>query len=97
MRGFDQIELLGNGKVRAMGEFDWGAARFIRLTFVLAQDGVMVEGEGKASGNLWMGETDGGGLQIGKPVLAVGIGVSVEGPTVQTITWCEQSTVVQGG
>jgi hypothetical protein len=97
MRGFDRIEVLGNGKVRARGEFDWGAARFIRLTFVLAQDGVMVEGEGKVSGNLWFGETEGGGLQVDKPVVAVGIGVSVEGPSVQSITWCEQHTVMQGG
>lgn len=96
MLKFSEIKLLGDGKVRARGPFaQEPKTKLKRVNFMLSQENVMIEGEGRDSGKGgWVGEADAGELLAGQYVYAVGVAVLVkEGwpPTVQTFTWCEQA------
>jgi hypothetical protein len=98
MKAFDTVMLTGEGKVQATGPFvlEEGFA-LKRLSFMLSQKDVMVEGVGKlAGGGHWFGETDAGGLKAGEYVYAVGVATLAHDawpPAVQNFTWCEQVEV----
>ena len=101
MLKFATVQLLGDDKVRATGPLtvDEGF-ELKRLNFMLSQEGVMVQGEGRpAGGGNWHGETEAGGLTAGNYVYAVGVAVVAHDawpPAVETITWCEQVEVTGG-
>jgi hypothetical protein len=95
MKAFSNVSLTGDGKVRATGPFVVEEGfELKRLSFMLSQKDVMVEGEGRpAGGGNWHGETDAGGLKAGEYVYAVGVAVLAHDawpPAVQNFTWCEQ-------
>jgi hypothetical protein len=100
MKGaFSEVRLTGDGWVEASGpmENDQGFD-LKRLNFMLSQEGVMVEGEGKvADGDItWHGKTKAPSLKRGEYVYAVGVAVLAHDawpPKVQTFTWCEQVEV----
>jgi hypothetical protein len=101
MKAFDTVMLTGNGKVQATGPFVIEEGfELKRLSFMLSQKDVMVEGEGLlARGGNWHGETDAKGLKAGEYVYAVGVAtLSHEAwpPAVQNFTWCEQVEVTGG-
>ena len=65
------------------------------LRFAIAQGDVMVESEGTASGDSWVGSADAGAL---KPGDAHGYGVALmfksgAPPSFETFTWLEQVTL----
>jgi hypothetical protein len=98
MKAFRTVMLTGDGKVRATGPFVIEEGLELkRLSFMLSQKDVMVEGEGHpAGGGNWHGETDAGGLKAGEYAYAVGVATLAQDawpPAVQNITWCEQIEV----
>lgn len=101
MKAFDTVILTGDGKVRATGPFVIEEGfELKRLSFMLSQKDVMVEGQGLlAGGGNWHGETDAGGLKAGEYVYAVGVATLAHEawpPAVQNFTWCEQVEVTGG-
>jgi hypothetical protein len=90
---FSSITLDG-GTVRVAGPITGDEGRCMRrVNFFLVQPGVVVEGDGEASGTSgWSGAADAGGLQPG-PVTAVGVSVFIdlqlEPISVETRTWSE--------
>ena len=92
------MQLIGDGKVRATGPLtvDEGF-ELKRLSFMLSQKDVMVEGEAHpVDGGNWNGETDGTSLTAGEYVYAVGVAALAHDawpPAVQNFTWCEQVEV----
>jgi hypothetical protein len=98
MKAFKTVMLTGDGKVRATGPFVIEEGfELKRLSFMLSQKDVMVEGEGKlAGGGNWHGETAAEGLKAGEYVYAVGVATLAHDawpPAVQNFTWCEQVEV----
>jgi hypothetical protein len=82
-----------NGKLTVSGpsKLDPGV-RVKHVRFMIFQDGVMVEDEGKVSGAGWKGKTAAGGLQ---PGIAQGLGLAVmikaDRPCMwETFLWVEQ-------
>ena len=87
---FDNVTLEGD-KVRVGGPITAEEDLLRRVSFILVQPGVVVEGEGEIRAGAWAGAADAAGLQPG-PVTAVGVSVFVDtsrGPTVETRTWSE--------
>jgi hypothetical protein len=98
MKAFDTVVLIGEGKVQATGPFVLEEGfELKRLSFMLSQKDVMVEGVGKlAGGGHWQGVTDAAGLKAGEYVYAVGVATLAHDawpPAVQNLTWCEQVEV----
>jgi len=98
MKAFDTVMLIGEGKVQATGPFVLEEGfELKRLSFMLSQKDVMVEGVGKLAGDgHWQGVTDAGGLKAGEYVYAVGVATLAHDawpPAVQNYTWCEQVEV----
>ena len=90
------MTLIGDGKVRATGPFivDEGF-ELKRLSFMLSQKDVMVEGRAARGGGHWQGETDGqphgGGVRVrGRRRDARARRVAAGGAD---FTWCEQVEV----
>jgi hypothetical protein len=95
MKAFDTVMLIGEGKVQATGPFVLEEGfELKRLSFMLSQKDVMVEGAGELAGDgHWQGVTDAGGLKAGEYVYAVGVATLAHDawpPAVQNYTWCEQ-------
>lgn len=95
MKAFKNVTLTGDNKVRATGPFVIEEGfELKRLSFMLSQKDVMVEGEGHlAGGGNWHGEAVADGLKAGEYVYAVGVATLAHEawpPAVQNFTWCEQ-------
>jgi hypothetical protein len=95
MKAFKDLTLIDDKTVRATGPFVIEEGfELKRLSFMLSQEGVMVEGEGHlVDGGKWAGETDGQDLKAGEWVYAVGVATLAHlewPPAVQNFTWCEQ-------
>jgi hypothetical protein len=87
---FDHVRLEGD-RVRVGGPITAEEALLRRVSFILVQPGVVVEGEGEIGSGAWAGAAGAADLQPG-PVTAVGVSVfvdTVQGSTVETRTWCE--------
>jgi hypothetical protein len=101
MKAFENVMLTADGKVQATGPFVIeDGFELKRLSFMLSQKDVMVEGEGKLAGDgHWLGETNAGGLKAHEYVYAVGVATLAHDawpPAVQNFTWCEQVEVTGG-
>jgi len=91
MKGaFSDVRLTGDGRVKVRGPVQNEDAQVKRMSFVLAQEGVIAEGEARVGSDAWVGEVPAQGFTPGKPVLAVGVAVVVGDDAVQSFTWCEQ-------
>ena len=87
---------LANGTLEVSGPSSpEPGAQVKHLRFAIAQGDVMVESEGTASGDTWVGSADAGAL---KPGDAHGYGVALmfkesAPPSFETFSWLEQVTL----